>query len=137
SALGALDKAVAGARGRGGLVWIRGAAGTGKSALLAEWLRRRPSTDAAAIGHIARPGIAWSQDPEQVLAKFIRGLLGSDFEGSLEDALARLDARSDRAIVVVDGLEQIASSHRDVLHRMFGGKKIPRSVTVIATSRAL
>ena len=119
SMLAALDKAVASAQGRGGLVWIRGAAGTGKSALLIEWLRRRNSNDTTPICHVARPGIAWSHDPARVLAKFERSLQGVE-----------------RAIVVIDGLEQIAS-HGELLRSLVGGKTISRGSIVIVTSRAL
>lgn len=139
-ALVAIDKAVA----RGDLVWIRGATGTGKSTLLAEWLHQRGPKDVVPICHVARPGIAWSHDPEQVLAKLVRALLGEQFVGSPAEALARLDQRSERALVVIDGLEQIASTfatlddeRRERLRSVFAGKTIPRGVTVVVASRAL
>jgi WD40 repeat protein len=141
AAIVALDEAVAAARGRGGFIWIRGAVGTGKSTLLADWLERRAADGNEPICHVARPGIAWSCDPERVLAKFIRALLGSDFAGSHADALARLDDEGSKpAIVVIDGLEQLVGAlspeRMDQLRRLFAAG-MPRSVTVIATSRPL
>ncbi len=123
-ALAALDEAVGAAERRGGdLVWIRGATGTGKTALLIEWLHRRAPSELQPICHFARAGIPWSHDPEQVLAK--------------------LEAIDERAIVVVDGLEQIvarlrtlAPERRDRFRRVLAGEW-PGNVTVIATSRAL
>lgn len=139
--LAALEEAVVAARGRGGFIWIRGAAGAGKSTLLTDWFERRPAGGNEPIFHVARPGIAWSSDPERVLAKFIRALLGADFVGSPADALARLAAEAcEPAIVVIDGLEQLVGAltpdRLDQLRRVFAAG-LPRCVTVIATSRPL
>jgi WD40 repeat protein len=141
AAIAVLDEAVAAARARGGFVWIRGAAGTGKSALLAAWLdgfARRTSTGREPICHVARPGIAWSCDPERVLEKLIRALLGAGFVGSHADALARLDAeQSQRAIVVIDGFEQILAQLSTEAVRRLLATGVPRYLTVIAASRPL
>jgi WD40 repeat protein len=141
AAIVALEHAVASARDRGGLVHIRGAVGTGKSTILADWLSRRTTGGNKPICHVVRPGIAWSCDLEQVLAKCIRALLGADFVGSHADARARLDAEgSRRAIVVIDGLEQILAALAPERMQQLGraiAAGIPRSLTVIATSRPL
>jgi WD40 repeat protein len=144
-AIDQIDKALVAARRRGeNFVWIRGAVGTGKSALLADWLKRRTPHASEPICHVARPGIAWSCDPERVLTKLVRALLGPEFVGSHGDALARLDAdRSRQALVVIDGFEQVIAQlatwppeRAESLRRLFASG-IPRCVTVIVTSRPL
>lgn len=141
SAITALDEAVVATRERGGIVWIRGAAGTGKSTLLADWLDRGAASRGKRVVHVARPGIAWSCDGEQVLAKCIRALLGADVIGSYADALAGLDApQVERAIVVIDGFEQIVAAlsaeQIDQLRRSIAAG-VPRRVTVLVVSRPL
>jgi WD40 repeat protein len=106
----ALDAAVEAALPTGGFVWLRGAAGSGKSVALAAWLARREAEGLHTACHVARPGLEWTVDPEVVLAKIAWQVMGEPAPlARLHEHLAAREGEA--AVVVIDGLEHLVHAH--------------------------